>query len=279
MDEVNPGGSLGDFIRPEFKSLSDLNNFLKTSAGDLYTSNFFFLDKIRDSYIADLGCGYGYNTIALSPYVKKIDAFDVDKDAVAFANNKLKQLLQDQNCCFTVFDGYGTMKDSMSYDAVLSFEVIEHVPLPKLYLNEAFRILKNGGKIYMSTPNGLIANKNNCIIKYHAREHLTEYFPLEIQNMLSQAGFVVDQFYAKLNKSSDFKRNPNKNALRRLKIKVICTLKTNYYTYKLLKKIFGVFKRKHRDSDNYENYTFKKVQPSEITAQNCDVILVEARKV
>ncbi len=167
----------------------------------------------------------------------------------------------------------------MTYDAVLSFEVIEHVPSPKFYLNEAFRILKKGGKIYMSTPNGLIANKKNCIIKYHAREHLTEYFPLELQNMLSEAGFVVDQFYAKLNKLSDFKRNPNKNALRRVKIKVICTLKMNNYTYKFLKKIFVILKRRHQGSDNYENYTFRKVQPSEITAQNCDVILVEASKV
>ena len=279
MCELNPGGSLGDFVRPEFKSLSDLNNFLKTSAGDLYTSNFFFLDKIRGFYIADLGCGYGYNTIALSPYVKKIDGFDVDKDAIAFANVKLKQLLHDQNCCFAAFDGYNTMKDDMTYDAVLSFEVIEHVPSPKFYLNEAFRILKKGGKMYMSTPNGLIANKNYCIIKYHAKEHLTEYFPLELQNMLSEAGFVVDQFYAKLNKFSDFKRNPNKNALRRFKIRVICTLKMNNYTYKFLKRILLVLKRRDKNSDNYKNYIIRKVQPSDITAQNCDVIIVEARKV
>ena len=101
--------------------------------GDLYTSNFFFLDKIRGSYIADLGCGYGYNTIALSSYVNKIDAFDVDKNAIAFANINLRQLLLNQNCSFTVFDGYNTMKNSMTYDAVLSFEVIEHVPSPQFF--------------------------------------------------------------------------------------------------------------------------------------------------
>ena len=42
MEEINSGGSLGDFFRPEFKSLSELNVFLRTFAGDLYTSNFFF---------------------------------------------------------------------------------------------------------------------------------------------------------------------------------------------------------------------------------------------
>ena len=244
----------------------------------MYTSNFFFLDKIRSSCIADLGCGYGYNTIAISSYVNKIDAFDVDKNAIAFANINLKQLLLNQNCSFTVFDGYNTMKSSMTYDAVLSFEVIEHVPSPQFYLNEAFRILKKGGKIYLSTPNGLIANKNNCIIKYHAREHITEYYPLEIEKMLSKAGFFIEQFYAKLNKSSDLKRNPTKNIMRRLKIRLICTLKTNNYTYKLLKTVFLALRVGHNNLDNYENYTFRKVQPSEITAHNCDVILVEARK-
>ena len=278
MEEINPGGSLGDFLRPEFKSLSDLNVFLKTFAGDLYTSNFFFLNKIRDLYVADLGCGYGYNTVALSPYIKEIDAFDVDDHAIFYANDKLKPLLDMRNCIFTVFDGYNTNKNSNTYDAVLSFEVIEHVPLPYLYLNEAQRILKKEGKLYMSTPNGLIANKDDCIIKYHAREHLTEYFPSELQNMLSNAGFVVDQFYVKLNKASDFKRNPNKNFLLRLKIKVICTLKRNRYTYRILKRIFVVLKRRHQDQDNYLNYTFRKVQMAEITSQNCDVILVEAHK-
>jgi 2-polyprenyl-3-methyl-5-hydroxy-6-metoxy-1,4-benzoquinol methylase len=279
MEEINSGGSLGDFFRPEFKSLSELNVFLRTFAGDLYTSNFFFLDKIRDLYVADLGCGYGYNTIALSTYVKKIDAFDVDSDAISYANYKLKPLLDKQNCNFTVLDGYNTHKDSNTYDAILSFEVIEHVPLPDLYLNEAQRILKKGGKIYLSTPNGLIANKNNCIIKYHSREHLTEYFPSELQNMLNNAGFLLDQFYIKLNKESDYKRNINENPLRRLKIKVICTLKINRLTYRILKKIFVVFKRKHQKEDNYLNYIFKKVQPAEITSLNCDVILVEAHKV
>ena len=38
-----------------------------------------------------------------------------------------------------------------SFDCVLSSQVLEHVPDPKLYLREAFRVLKAGGSLIVST--------------------------------------------------------------------------------------------------------------------------------
>jgi ubiquinone/menaquinone biosynthesis C-methylase UbiE len=43
--------------------------------------------------------------------------------------------------------------DSDSVDTVISFETIEHVPNPKKAIDEVFRVLKPGGKFFLTTPN------------------------------------------------------------------------------------------------------------------------------
>ena len=76
-------------MTPQFRDIKGLMEFLMEHAGDLYTSNFAFLDRIRGKEVADLGSGYGYFTTALSTYTKRIDGFDVDKRAVGFATEML----------------------------------------------------------------------------------------------------------------------------------------------------------------------------------------------
>ncbi len=38
-----------------------------------------------------------------------------------------------------------------SFDYVVSFQVLEHVPEPGIYLHEAYRVLKPGGKLFLTT--------------------------------------------------------------------------------------------------------------------------------
>ena len=277
MENVNPGGSLGDFLTPQFKDIRGLMEFLMEHAGDLYTSNFAFLDGIRGKEVADLGSGYGYFTTALSNYTKRMDGFDVDKRAVGFATEQMLPL-SNGNAHFYLFDGLNTGMQAETYDAVLSFEVLEHVPSPGKYLEEAYRIIKKGGHLFLSTPNGLIANKNDCIIKYHAREHLTEFFPSELKELLERAGFRIDRWYRKINVINDEKRNPNKHFLRRLKIRIICKLKTNDFTYTTLKAIMKLVAGQRYTYDNFKDYEIVETEYKEINPANCDVILIDACK-
>ena len=55
------------------------------------------------------------------------------------------------------------MGDSM-YDVVIAEELLEHVPDPEAVLREAWRILKPGGMLYITTPLG-----NNCNSQTHVR--------------------------------------------------------------------------------------------------------------
>lgn len=41
--------------------------------------------------------------------------------------------------------------EDRSFDYVVSFQVLEHVPNPDIYLSEAFRVLKPGGSLFLTT--------------------------------------------------------------------------------------------------------------------------------
>jgi len=52
-----------------------------------------------------------------------------------------------------------TFQDN-SFDAILSFDVFEHIPNVNLALSECFRVLKNGGKLLLSVPFNVNNEKN-----------------------------------------------------------------------------------------------------------------------
>ncbi|MES1221327.1 MAG: methyltransferase domain-containing protein, partial [Bacteroidota bacterium] len=54
---------------------------------------------------------------------------------------------------FAVADAQALPFDDESFDYVFSFECLEHVPSPQKMLDEIFRVLKKGGKIYLTTEN------------------------------------------------------------------------------------------------------------------------------
>lgn len=132
----------------------------------------------------------------------------------------------------------------------------------------------------LSTPNGLISNKNDCIIKFHSREHLTEYYPREIEEMLIKVGFSIDEYYRKYNSVDDSRRKPNENLIRRMKIFIICRLKINDFTYRILKRATAKLLRRRffEHSDKYSDYVIERTEMSNIESFNCDVILVKANK-
>lgn len=72
-------------------------------------------------------------------------------------------------------------KGSNTYDAVLSTEVMEHVEYPQKVMNEMYRILKKGGKLYLTTPQGWMI---------HQAPHNYYYFTLYgLESLLKNAGF------------------------------------------------------------------------------------------
>ncbi|MEW6101142.1 MAG: class I SAM-dependent methyltransferase [Candidatus Omnitrophota bacterium] len=111
----------------------------------------FIGDFIKGKKVLEVGCGDGYGAHYLSGLAKTIIALDYEPEVVLQAKNKYKA----KGLQFISMDAAElALKDAL-FEAVCSFQVIEHIPQEKLmkYLSEIKRVLKKGGRFYLSTLN------------------------------------------------------------------------------------------------------------------------------
>lgn len=99
--------------------------------------------------VLDLGCGSGYGTARLAACASRITGVDVSAAAVAYAS----QQYEAKNLVFQEINAGAPLPfPDMSFDTVLSFQVIEHVANAKRYLEEARRVLRPNGYMVLVTP-------------------------------------------------------------------------------------------------------------------------------
>ncbi len=113
---------------------------------DLILSELHINSKIND--LVEIGCGYGTFTI---PSAKKINgklyAFDIEEGMIKIVNKEIKKrliknIILDQRDILTQTTG---LADN-SVDYVMLFNILHHES-PNDFLNEAYRILKQDGKL------------------------------------------------------------------------------------------------------------------------------------
>lgn len=80
-----------------------------------------------------------------------------------------------------------TLEDE-SFDGVVGVEVIEHVPDDSGFVRQIYRILKPGGTLVLTTPNGEVQEKANP-------DHIREYSGTELESKLRECFEEVDVFY------------------------------------------------------------------------------------
>lgn len=149
---------------PNFKnSFSKGIYYLKIKI--IYRWVFKYINKkdIKKDKLLEVGFGPGiFADIILSKYPKSdYHGIDYDNNAIEYASrvNNLLKLKQGDACNMPYSNN--------SFDNIFCWHVIEHLPNPELFLKECNRVLKNGGHLFLATPNlGCFANmvaKNNWI--------------------------------------------------------------------------------------------------------------------
>jgi len=80
-----------------------------------------------------------------------------------------------------------------SFDVILASHLIEHLNEPKLFLEETYRILKNNGNVFITTPD--ISGFQSRIFKDRWRsaifDHLYLFSRYTLSKMLKNAGFKI----------------------------------------------------------------------------------------
>jgi len=132
----------------------------------------------RESTVLEVGCGGGYGTYLLSQKVGKVIGLDIDKSAIAYVTEKYGS----ENCVFSTYDGTKIPYAEETFNAVLSFQVIEHVEDDLNYVARIFSVLKPGGIFLLTTPNKTYRLKPGQ--KPWNRYHKREYYPDELAELL-----------------------------------------------------------------------------------------------
>ena len=101
-----------------------------------------------DAEVLDAGCGVGYGSAYLAEVASRVVGVDVSEDAIAYARERYGR----PNLEFVVGDLLALEFDGASFDAVCSFETIEHVEDVERYLAEISRVLRADGIFAVSTP-------------------------------------------------------------------------------------------------------------------------------
>ena len=110
------------------------------------------LINLKEKKVLDFGCGNGAQTVELLDAGCNIVAIDIDRRDLEEFSAYLKNERIDSVLPVQYNGGVLPIRDS-SVDAVVSYEVIEHVQSEAEALQEIHRVLKPAGEVVMSVPN------------------------------------------------------------------------------------------------------------------------------
>ena len=123
---------------------------------------------IEGQRILDVACGSGFGVRIMSPVSPVIVGVDYSFAAVSFAKRKYMRTVDS-----------GVQADASvlpfadsSFDAVVSFETIEHLVKPIEFLQEVRRVLRPNCRFYISTP----VKKTDRLDRYHVHEYTIHEF-------------------------------------------------------------------------------------------------------
>lgn len=149
----------------------------------------FVMDFISENCsMLEAASGFGYGAAYLAGRQKgiRITAIDIAEENIRFG----KSSYDFENIEWLQGDVTKLPLASGGYDIYVSFETLEHLPVDSVgsYFTEALRVLKNGGKMILSTPNKKArAGINNPF-------HVKEYTFSELDNILRKYFDSVDYY-------------------------------------------------------------------------------------
>ena len=142
--------------------------------------------------LLDVGCAAGFFLSEAQQRGWQVEGLDVSAFAVRYTQEH-----------FGIPAQQGALLDldlpENHYDMVTMWDVIEHVPDPKAYIQRAAELLQSGGTIALATPDvdslpAHITGKRWVGYKL-SEEHLYYFSPKTLGRMLTEAGFEVVDVY------------------------------------------------------------------------------------
>ena len=188
-------------ITAQIKSHIKETEFKKQFSRYLYLKN--YQNYFKDKRVLDLACGLGYGSYFIKKYLgaKEVIGVDLDKSAIDYAKNNFKcsglKFFCDSSYDFSKFKEYNHY-----FSTVVTFETIEHVTSPSLFLKELNCLSKKSSIFFLSTPNKDLVSPYVAYPIY--RYHLKEFKDLELKKFIKECNFKIVSFRYEITEKSLF---------------------------------------------------------------------------
>lgn len=139
---------------------------------------------VANKTVIDVGCGTGYGCKILAHTAQIVYGIDYSVEAIEYC----KQHFSSSNIKYlcTNIDSFNL---EMRFDVAVSFQVIEHIPDVKNFIDQLINIVKPGGMIFISTPNVRKSAEGKDKNPFHTTEMNYTQFQDLIKNKFS--GFDI----------------------------------------------------------------------------------------
>ena len=172
-------------IKLESRRLGRPIDIVEIGAGELWTMEIFWR-------------AYGDKK---SDFIRSYTAYDIDENAIDAPIFKNMERHFDARYIFTDLTVESLSNEDESVDLYINTEVLEHIQprfVPE-WLAEANRVLRPGGRAYISTPNG---DGSDPVLP---KDHIKEWGFQELRDELEKY-FVVDNVYGTFAKMRNIKK-------------------------------------------------------------------------
>lgn len=127
----------------------------------------FAMPFIKDKNVLDIACGTGYGSeMMASGGAKTVVGADIDGETITLARANYQQ----ENLSFERVNAIEMPFGDASFEAVVSFETIEHLDKAEKFIDEVVRVLTPGGRLILSTPNRKATRKLAVKNPFHIKE-------------------------------------------------------------------------------------------------------------
>jgi 2-polyprenyl-3-methyl-5-hydroxy-6-metoxy-1,4-benzoquinol methylase len=174
--------------------------YWKTARAPMYADFFGRFIAGRSGRLLDMGCGLGFFVKAMGAHPAwETHGREISPAAVRYAREKLG---------LGNVSG-GRLEDAAlpdgSFDLITMWDVIDHIPRPDPALRRCHELLKDGGRLFLRTPNvavqlprawfnRLVRGMRPGVTYLQARDHAHHYSTASISRLLERNGFTAIEF-------------------------------------------------------------------------------------
>ncbi len=142
------------------------------------------------SFLFDMGFGWGTFLEEAEEKFRKVSGCELSTDQFLYLGKRINADIHNLD--------FSEIPETRKFDCITAWDFIEHISNPVSFIKKCGRLLKEGGAVFLSTPNYDSIYRRIFGRKWYyyvPSEHLLYFSPATIQKILVENGFRVNEIY------------------------------------------------------------------------------------